>query len=227
MKVKIPPGLIRLAYKVFDVEASAETAATGSRTIEYAFALQKLARMPKGNLLDIGCTAKVNPIPATLCELGWEVWGLDLREYKFRHPNFHFVKADIDEAGFEPGFFDAVCAISTLEHLGLGGRYGVTKENKVKDVKTVNKVHSIIKKDGTFIATVPFASSSRVVKPFQRIYDKSALESLFHCWFINQCDYFALKNDGFWGKLGDLQNERIFNKDGESAVALLELKHIE
>lgn len=224
MKLKLPPALVKLAYKVFDVEASAETASAGGRMIEYAFVIEKLARHTPGKLLDVGCTARMNPIPATLAGLGWEVWGLDLREFKFRHPNFHFVSDDISSTSFEDGFFDAV---STLEHLGLSGRYGVTEENLDKDAMAVREIQLITKQGGTFLATVPFASNARIIKPFQRVYDRPDLESLFSDWVVRDKVCYELANNGYWAKLDGENEGKVENRDGDSAVALLELANRE
>jgi len=126
-KLKVTPKLVRLAYHFFDVEASAETAVPDSRMIEYAFIIGKLSLLPKGKVLDVGCTARLNYLPVALASLGWEVWGIDLREFKFKHPNFHFVEGDIRKTGFPDNSFHAVYALSTLEYIGLSGRYGVNR----------------------------------------------------------------------------------------------------
>ncbi|GAI40803.1 unnamed protein product, partial [marine sediment metagenome] len=105
MKFKLSPKLIRFAYRFFDVEASSEAAPPDERIIEYSFVIQKLDSLPRGKVLDVGCTARLNYLPAALASLSWEVWGIDLREFKFRHPNFHFVLGDIRNTNFPDNFF--------------------------------------------------------------------------------------------------------------------------
>ncbi len=223
MKLKLPPGLIGLAYRVFDVEASGRVATISSRTIEYGFALSRLTRMPRGRVLDVGCTARVNPIPATLAELGWEVWGVDLRAFEYRHANFRFVKGDLEGDIFEAGYFDAVCAVSTIEHFGLGGRYGISREELDKDARAVGQIRRIVKPHGAFLVTVPLAAQARIDRPMQRVYDEPALNALFSGWLIKSRRYYAKAKDGVWQELTEGHTEGIDNADGESAVALLEL----
>ena len=75
--------------------------------IEYSFVIGKLVSRDKGKVLDVGCVARLNPLPATLASIGWEVYGIDMRQFKFRFPNFHFVPGDITSTDFPDGFFDA------------------------------------------------------------------------------------------------------------------------
>ena len=127
MKLKLAPWVLRLAYKLIDVESLGESSVLDGRTIEYGFALSHLVKLPVGTLLDVGCTARVNPVVSTMCELGWKVEGIDLRDYNYKHPNFTFLKVDINHLS-AVGQFDVVTAISTLEHIGIGGRYGIEKD---------------------------------------------------------------------------------------------------
>jgi len=126
-KLKLSPGWLKFAYRFLDVEASAEAALPDGRMIEYSFVIGKLVSLAKGRLLDVGCVARLNLVPATIASLGWEVYGIDVRQFKFRFPNFHFVLGDITKTDFPDSFFDAVSAVSTLEHIGLKGRYGISE----------------------------------------------------------------------------------------------------
>jgi SAM-dependent methyltransferase len=145
-KIKIPPGLIRFAYNFVDVEASGETALPSERIVEYSFIISRLAKAPKGKVLDVGCVARINIVPATLTLLGHEVWGVDLRDFKFKWPDFHFHKEDITGGtSFSDGFFNYVIAVSTLEHLGLGGRYGISKDDPKADGRAIREIKRILK----------------------------------------------------------------------------------
>src|SRR4030042_6857696 len=119
MKIKLTDNIIKLAYKFIDVEASAKTAFVDERMIEYSFVLSRVLMntIKIMKILDVGCTAKINPIPATLCELGHKVFGIDKRQFGYRHPNFQFVDGDIICTGFPSEFFNCISAISVLEHI--------------------------------------------------------------------------------------------------------------
>ena len=222
-KLKLTPKLIRLAYRFIDVEASAETAPPDERIIEYAFVIEKLASIPIGKVLDVGCTARLNYLPPALASLGWEVWGIDLREFKFKHPNFHLVLGDIRKTDFPDNYFDAVYAVSTIEHIGLSGRYGVTKEDPEGDTKTIKEIARILRPGGILLCTVPYGREARIIKSLQRIYDKPSLERLFYNWTKKDEVWYCREDDGCWTPLSDKDAVKVENPDGESALALLEL----
>jgi SAM-dependent methyltransferase len=222
-KVKLNPKLVRFAYRFIDVEASAETAPPDERIIEYSFVIGKLASIPVGQVLDVGCTARLNYLPAALASLGWDVWGIDRREFKFKHPNFHLVLEDVRKTSFPDNFFDAVYAISTLEHIGLSGRYGVTKEDTEGDAKTITEIARILRPGGILLCTVPYAREAKIIKSLQRIYDKLSLDRLFNNWTKNDEIWYYRGDDGYWIPLPGKDATKVANPDGESAVVLLEL----
>jgi SAM-dependent methyltransferase len=223
MKLKLSPALIKFAYKFFDVEASAETAVVDGRMLEYAYVIQKLISLPKGRVLDVGCTARMNYVPAVLTSLGWEVWGIDFREFKFKHPNFKLILEDIRHTSFSDNFFDAVYAVSTIEHIGLSGRYGLSKEDLDGDCQAIKEISRITRKDGVFLCTIPWGKA-KIIKPLQRVYDKNDLERLFECCQRIETVYYSQGTDGYWTMLPEESAIKIENADGNSSAALLDLK---
>ncbi len=221
-KLKLFPKLISFAYHFVDLEASGEKDRPVTRVIEYSFAIQKLGSAQGEKLLDIGCTSRWNILPATLVGLGWEVYGIDTRQLKFRHPNFHFVCEDIRHTSFPSNFFDSICAISTIEHIGLSGRFGVTKEDPKGDVKAIKEVERIIRPGGTFLVTVPYGQRA-IIRPLHKVYDKAWLRELFLDWRIKDEIYYICNEDGYWEAAPEKVAASVNNKTGEDAVALLEL----
>ena len=222
-KLKLNAKLLKIAYQFVDVEASAETAIPDQRIIEYAFVIEKLAKLPLGKVRDVGRTARLNFLPAALIALGWEVWGIDLREFKFKHPNFHLILGNIGKTDFPDNYFDAVYAVSTLEHIGLSGRYGVNKEDLHADAKTVKEIARILRPGGKLLCTVPYGREVKIIKSLQRIYDNKSLEKLFDNWKRNDISWYSRKTDGYWTSLSDKEATEVENPQGESALALLEL----
>jgi SAM-dependent methyltransferase len=221
-KLKLSPKLIRFAYHFVDLEASGEKDCLTTRVIEYSFAIQKLGSAQGKKLLDIGCTSRWNLLPATLVGLGWEVYGIDIREFKFRHPNFHFVCEDVRNTSFPDNFFDCVCAISTIEHIGLSGRFGVAKEDPKGDVKAIKEVERIIRPGGTFLVTVPYGKRV-IIRPLHKVYDKAWLRELFLDWRIKDEIYYVRNENGYWEAVPEKVAALVNNKTSEDAIALLEL----
>jgi hypothetical protein len=87
------------------------------RVIEIPWALSKYDGGPR--VLEVGCSfASENPeyIQGLMALNIPELHGIDVSSVNAPH----FIKktADIRESGYEPGFFDFVLCISTLEHVG-------------------------------------------------------------------------------------------------------------
>ena len=210
-KLKLSPSLLRLAYRFVDVEASGEAAPPDGRMIEYSFVIGKLASLEKGRVLDIGCVARLNLLPTTLASIGWEVYGIDTRQFKFRFPNFHFVLGDITRTAFPDSYFDTVCAVSTLEHIGLSGRYGISNYDPDGDAKAVRETRRILRGGGSLLVTLPCGKEKRQTT-LNRVYNRDSLEELFSKWEIKD-------NEGFWIPVVEEETQRL-GKNKE-ALALL------
>jgi len=219
-KFKLTPGLLRIAYRFVDVEASGDAALPDGRVIEYSFIIGKLASLEKGKVLDVGCAARLNYLPAALASIGWEVYGVDMRQFKFRFPNFHFVLGDVTRTDFPDCFFDAVCAVSVLEHIGLSGRYGISTQDPEGDVKALMEMKRILHGGGRLLVTLPYGKEKRQTT-LNRVYNRDSLEELFSGWEIKDKVFYAQDNEGFWIPVAEEETERL-DKNKE-ALALLEL----
>lgn len=220
-KLKLSPSLLKFAYRFLDVEASGEAAPPDGRIIEYSFVITKLAALEKGRVLDVGCVARLNLLPATLASLGWEVYGIDQREFKFRFPNFHFVLGDITSTDFPDGFFDAVYAVSTLEHIGLRGRYGISNYDPEGDTKAVREIRRILRGGGRLIVTLPCGKEKKQTA-LNRVYDPKSLKELFSNWEIKEKIFYTQDNEGFWIPVVE---EKV-GQSRKEALALLELAKV-
>ena len=219
-KLKLGPNLIRFAYRFLDIEASGETAPPDGRMIEYSFVIAKLVSLTKGRLLDVGCVARLNPVPATFASIGWEVYGIDMRQFKFTFPNFHFILGDVTKTDFPDNFFDAVSAVSTLEHIGLRGRYGITNYDPEGDAKALREIKRILRRGGRLLVTLPFGEGKRQAT-LNRVYNRDNLKELFSGWEIKDKIFYSQDSRGFWIPVVE---EKIQGMgENKEAIALLEL----
>jgi SAM-dependent methyltransferase len=216
--------MYRMAYRVMGWFVNLEAVEDGllsSRFIEYPFVVQRLDGLPRGRVLDVGCTDAGNFLAPTLASLGWQVYGIDIRDWGFSHPNFHFVKGDISRrTDFADDFFDCVYAVSTIEHLGLTGRYGVTQEDPEADFRAVREIRRILKPDGRFMPTLPYGRGG-VVRPVERVYCRERLNRLLAHWTVEEQQYWYLDNGGRWREVSEEVAGRT-RAPGGVAVALLE-----
>ena len=213
------PKLLKFGYRFVDLDA--ESTSLDSRVIEYSYVISKIAKAPVGRILDVGCSDGGNMAMVSLAWLGCEIHGIDLRESKFKHPNFHFHHGDIRNTSFPDNYFDCVYAISMLEHIGLAGRYGVTESDPEGDLKAVREIARILRPGGSFLVTIP-CGKGQLIKPLQRVYDRSRLNKIFSGWKIKEEVYYLFQ-DGYWTIVPE---EEVADKDflkGERALALLEM----
>lgn len=140
-----------------------EVRAVNERIIEIPFIFSAIE---PGNsskkILDFGCTRSW--ISLSLASLGHNVYGIDLRDFPFQHPNFIFKKGNILD--FEIRHFDYIISLSTLEHVGLGA-YGEEYDHQAFS-KVINKINRLLNSDGRFILTLPVGmpSSDQFEKSF-------------------------------------------------------------
>lgn len=135
-----------------------------------------LIEFPSGaSVLELGCAEGdwIGPMKAIRPDL--TITGIDYRSLK-RH-SANIVQGDIlTTKQFESESFDAVVAISSLEHIGLGS-YGDPKDPD-GDIATVRRVAEWLKPHGVFYFDVPYRPTGEytVTKNF-RAYNPAALES--------------------------------------------------
>lgn len=162
------------------------------RLIEYPFVFKNL-RLDKGRILDVGCYYSILPIQ--LASLGFEVCAIDPQPYQLEHPNFTFIRGDIQKSNFKNNFFDAVTVVSTIEHIGLG--FYLDEEGISGDKLAIREIGRILKKNGKLIMTVPYGKNFRITKS-QRMYDNKSLKNLLFPEFELKKKMIFVNKKGKW-----------------------------
>ncbi len=205
MKIKLPSKLVNFALGFIDAEASGDVAVYKSRIYEYSFALSKFATKTPGRLLDVGCISSTNIIIPTACELGYKVVGVDIRSpHLYTHPNYIFIQSDVRDLGLRK-YYDVITCISTIEHIGSAGRYGIKEESKYGDLEALDKFMELLEENGILILTFPY-SNFPIKSKLNKVYSKDFIEKLRTDW--------------------NFLDERYLDVKEEEKVALLELKKI-
>lgn len=149
-----------------------------SRHYEYPFAISELVALNKKKkitkVLDAGSYG--SPLALIIASLGFNVVGVDLIPWNIEFPNYTHAVEDLKALIFGNDYFDAITAVSTMEHCGLP-RFG---EQKVEDgdIKAMRELYRVLKPSGYLILTVPYASNSAVYQNKHRIYDKKRFKRL-------------------------------------------------
>lgn len=157
---------------------------TSERIVEIPFAYRHLIP-PPATVLDFGCARST--VAISLASLGYRVTGIDLRRYAFAHPNLKFVQANMLTHPFAENTFDAITAISTVEHCGLGAYAESEVDNG--DCRVMEELLRILKPGGQLILTVPFGSVGAT--SWYRIYDQRSLQKLTAGFTVRVAQYYS------------------------------------
>lgn len=195
-KIKLSTKLVDLAFRFFETPVE-EMVYSKSRVVEYSYVLDKLLHKGPCKVLDVGCTYRFNYVTPTLASLGWEVCGVDIREYRFTHPRFHFIGGDIRRTDIEDNYFDHIYCVSTIEHIGIkNSAYEISEEDLNGDQKAMKEMRRILKSSGSLFLTTEFGKAE--TSKSLRVYDSSSIRQLFSDWKIKEMSFYTQDTDGYW-----------------------------
>lgn len=169
------------------------TPAVNERIVELPWVLRTLAAFPGSRVLDFGCSN--SPLALELAALGHKVVGADLRPYGYAHPNLELVQGDFLQAQMPANSFDAVVAVSAVEHVGLEGVYG-GPAHETGDRTIVRKFLEVLKPGGALLLTVPFGLAGE--NPGYRVYDSSSLARLLDGFEVREKRFFLGEKQLTW-----------------------------
>lgn len=168
----------------------------GDRAIEYSYVYDNLPP-GAGSLLDLGAPVGL-PTSQFALKQGYHVTAVDLCGHSHEGGNFKFRAGDFLEMEFA-GLFDWILNISSIEHFGLAGRYGVMAENPSADLEAMVKLQTLMEPTATMLLTIP-VGQDEVVHPLHRVYGRKRLPQLLK-------GYKVVKKE-FWGKSGETDEYR-------------------
>jgi SAM-dependent methyltransferase len=169
---------------------------SGDREIEWSYIASRLL-VGSGSVLDFGAGYGNMSIHAV--QKGYHVLALDLEENPFRwsHPNLSRVQGDLLKLELPEKSFDYVLNCSTIEHVGLAGRYGVAVEETNGDLEAMHRLRNLLKPTGKMLMTVPCGEDT-VVVPLHRVYGKKRLPELLKGYEIEEQCYWMKQADNCW-----------------------------
>lgn len=162
----------------------------GDRDVEYSFAIRHLPQSGD-RALDFGSGDTY--VPLILARFFNEVVALDREKTQFfwSHPKVKEVQADILEDDLPyTEYFDVITNISSVEHVGLAGRYGTIKNTPDGDLIAMKKLYNWLKKGGIHLLTVPVGRDA-VYMPLCRVYGENRLPLLLEGYKVVHEEYWA------------------------------------
>lgn len=162
----------------------------GDRDVEYSFIAAYMPTGP-GHVLDFGSGASYMSLLAAL--RGYEVTALDLEPQTFpwRHPAVRFIQGDLLRLELPRNYFDLVINCSTVEHVGLAGRYSVTESRPDGDLEAMSVLRELMKPGALMLLTLPVGRDA-IFPPLCRVYGWERLARLL--------SGFAIEREIFWVK---------------------------
>jgi SAM-dependent methyltransferase len=148
----------------------------GERHVEWSFLSRFMPDGP-GEAIDFGCENGYMSLLAA--EKGFHVLAVDLepQNLAFRHSNIDLVVGDFLKLELPEGHFDLIVNCSSVEHVGIAGRYGIAVQQDEGDLQALRKFAHVLKPGGLLIMTAPCGRDS-VMAPWCRVYGPERLPRL-------------------------------------------------
>jgi SAM-dependent methyltransferase len=169
---------------------------SGDRDIEWSYIASRLP-VGRGRVLDFGCGYGNMSIHAI--QKGYSVLALDLLPCAFpwSHPNLETVCGDLLRLDLAEHQFDYILNCSSVEHVGLTGRYGVAAQETDGDLAAMAKMQRLLKPAGKMLMTIPCGRDAAIV-PWHRVYGEERLPRLLESFEVEEQVFWTKRADNRW-----------------------------
>jgi hypothetical protein len=202
--IPLPDPLYRFLKRIRDgfrkpksPAPSREPNLQGDRDIEWTWISANLPSGP-GRAFDFGSGESDLAFEAAL--RGFRVTSIDLTTPVarfFTHPRVEYLQADLLTMRLPREAFDLVINCSTVEHVGLSGRYGVTEGRPDGDLEAMHILRRAMKRGGIMLLTIP-VGRDHVFDPLCRVYGKDRLPRLTAGFSVVKEEYWRKKDSNIW-----------------------------
>lgn len=168
----------------------------GDRDIEWSWIASQIPD-GGGEALDLGSGNSCLGLVAA--QKGFKVTAIDLLspDWYFIHPDLHFVQGDILGMSLPTEQFDLVINCSTVEHIGLAGRYGITDERPDGDLEAMSHLLTLLKPGASMLLTIPVGEDA-IFAPATRIYGRERMPGLLKGYVVEKEEYWAKEATNQW-----------------------------
>jgi SAM-dependent methyltransferase len=168
----------------------------GDRDIEHSWIGGNIPEGP-GLALDFGC----GPFSLGLlaARRGFTVTAIDLEPviWYYEHPSLRFLQGDIFKLPLPSDHYDLIINCSSIEHVGLAGRYGVTESRPDGDIEVMAILKNLLKSGKLMLLTIP-VGRDRVFRPLHRVYGQDRLPKLLEGWKIQKNEFWIKDSLNRW-----------------------------
>jgi SAM-dependent methyltransferase len=163
----------------------------GERDVEWAWTLAHVHQGP-GRVLDFGSGNGMMALGASFAGNDAVAVDLEHEQYLFRGHDIEYVRGDFNKLEFEPQSFDQILNCSSIEHVGLAGRYGSPDESD-GDLHAMAKMAGLLKPGGDMVLSIPVGLDA-VHSPWHRVYGEERLPRLLERWEVRKESYWAKRD---------------------------------
>jgi SAM-dependent methyltransferase len=168
----------------------------GDRDIEWSWMSAQMPSGP-GRAFDFGTGESNLAFQAAL--RGFEVTSIDLELNSrfYSHPKIRYLQADLLTMDLPEKGFDLIINCSTVEHVGLSGRYGVTDPRSDGDLEAMQIMFRALNSGGKMLLTIP-VGLDQVFAPLCRVYGAQRLPQLLKGYSTLKEEFWLKKNSNSW-----------------------------
>ncbi len=187
---------VAMAKKLSHADGPHIEGLSGDRVVEWSWVATRIPSGP-GEALDFGPGDK-SYLSLILARKGFNVLALDRQpvNWPFSHPSIHLLLGDILEMQPPRQTFDVVVSCSTVEHVGLKGRFGTISDTPDGDLVAMRRLGSWMKPSGLMILTIPVGRDADF-PPLHRVYGELRLPRLLGGYEVEDSEFWV-KKDGTW-----------------------------
>lgn len=168
----------------------------GDRDVEWSWIASQMPS-PPGEALDFGNGG--SHLGLVAAQRGFNVTALDLEsvQWSYVHPGLHFVQGDLLKLPLPKEHYDLIINCSTVEHVGLVGRYGVTEDRPDGDLEAMGRLRALMRPGGVMLVTIPVGRDA-ISPPITRVYGKDRLPRLLEGYLVEQETYWVKGQENRW-----------------------------
>lgn len=170
----------------------------GERNVEWSFLSSEMPSGP-GEAIEFGCEHGYMSLMAA--QRGFHVLANDLEEQHFtwQHPNVVFRQGDFLQIPLVQNYFDLAINCSSVEHVGVVGRYGIEVDQDQGDIKVMDRLAQVLKPRGILLMTAPCGKDA-LMAPWCRVYGSERLPKVLAPFSIVKQEYWTKNDENRWVK---------------------------
>jgi SAM-dependent methyltransferase len=168
----------------------------GERHVEWTFLSTQMPDGP-GEAIEFGCEQGYMSLLAA--QKGFHVIANDLQSQSFtwQHPGVEFRQGDFLKLDLPRNHYDLAINCSSVEHVGVAGRYGIEVNQDNGDFQVMSRLSEILKPDGLLLMTAPCGQDA-VLAPWCRVYGSERLPVLLQSFAIEREEFWTKNDNNQW-----------------------------